>query len=349
MTAQGRLILEIHSSHMGPTITHSQRIDGFPCRIGRAYDNDVILHDPFVSPHHLEIGLHEEEGWVVRDLGSENGFALNDADTTGGEARLHSGDEMEIGKTRIVLFAEEHPVPPTIRLVRDHPWLRFLSGAGVGWLLFIVMAAGFMIATYFMNWTDDTPRRLAETAIGIMTMSLVWASAWALAGRLIRHQAKFSGHLGVFSLVLLLSLGLDYIDGYVAYLTNEGAFSQILSETMFFLLGAFLIYSCLTLSTEMRMRRRMTTAAVFAGGVVLGSFLFSLASSQGTELRPDYPSVIKPYLTDLAPSQDLDAFMKSNAELFESGRFKDFDDAKPAVSPDEAGAADGASEGATGE
>jgi serine/threonine-protein kinase len=44
-------------------------------RIGRAVDNEVVLYSAVVSRHHVEL-LHEQDQWLVRNLGS-NGTYLN--------------------------------------------------------------------------------------------------------------------------------------------------------------------------------------------------------------------------------------------------------------------------------
>ena len=51
-------------------------------RIGRAYDNDVVVDDPYVAPHHARIVRDEAGELFAEDLGSVNGlyagFVVND-------------------------------------------------------------------------------------------------------------------------------------------------------------------------------------------------------------------------------------------------------------------------------
>jgi predicted component of type VI protein secretion system len=49
--------------------------------IGRAADNDIILHDPLVSRHHAAVEP-SNGGWLVRDLSSVNGTFLDDLRVT---------------------------------------------------------------------------------------------------------------------------------------------------------------------------------------------------------------------------------------------------------------------------
>lgn len=70
-------------------------------QLGRHPDSDVMLDDITVSRRHVEIE-RTEEGYVVRDVGSLNGTYVNQERVD--RAVLHHGDELQIGKFRLVLF-----------------------------------------------------------------------------------------------------------------------------------------------------------------------------------------------------------------------------------------------------
>lgn len=69
---------------------------------GRHPDSDIFLDDITVSRRHAEVE-RGDEGWVVRDVGSLNGTYLNRERIE--EAPLHHGDELQIGKFRLVFFS----------------------------------------------------------------------------------------------------------------------------------------------------------------------------------------------------------------------------------------------------
>ena len=71
-------------------------------RLGRHPDSDVFLDDITVSRRHAEI-LRMGDTFVVKDVGSLNGTYLNRERID--EARLTNGDELQIGKFRLVFFA----------------------------------------------------------------------------------------------------------------------------------------------------------------------------------------------------------------------------------------------------
>jgi pSer/pThr/pTyr-binding forkhead associated (FHA) protein len=71
--------------------------------IGRHPDSDIFLDDVTVSRRHAEV-RHTGEKFTVNDVGSLNGTYLNRERIE--EADLHSGDELQIGKFRLVFLYE---------------------------------------------------------------------------------------------------------------------------------------------------------------------------------------------------------------------------------------------------
>jgi pSer/pThr/pTyr-binding forkhead associated (FHA) protein len=73
---------------------------------GRHPDSDIFLDDVTVSRRHAE--FHRESGtFTVRDVGSLNGTYVNRERVE--TATLSSGDEVQIGKFRLVFIAGPRP------------------------------------------------------------------------------------------------------------------------------------------------------------------------------------------------------------------------------------------------
>jgi pSer/pThr/pTyr-binding forkhead associated (FHA) protein len=93
---QGSALLIVHR---GPTagarfLLHSDRTS-----VGRNPSNDIFLDDATVSRSHAEFVRHHGQ-LVVRDLGSLNGTYVRGERVL--DTVLHSGDEVRIGKFRMV-------------------------------------------------------------------------------------------------------------------------------------------------------------------------------------------------------------------------------------------------------
>jgi pSer/pThr/pTyr-binding forkhead associated (FHA) protein len=72
-----------------------------PVRLGRHPDSEIMLDDITVSRRHATIE-RKPEGYVVTDAGSLNGTYVNQERID--QAILHHGDELQVGKFRLVLF-----------------------------------------------------------------------------------------------------------------------------------------------------------------------------------------------------------------------------------------------------
>ncbi|MGI9033774.1 MAG: FHA domain-containing protein [Acidimicrobiales bacterium] len=85
----------------GPNAGSKFALDQDVTRAGRHPDSDIFLDDITVSRRHAEI--IRRDGYVVRDVGSLNGTYLNRERID--EGRLAQGDELQIGKFKLVFFS----------------------------------------------------------------------------------------------------------------------------------------------------------------------------------------------------------------------------------------------------
>lgn len=69
-----------------------------PVVIGRAPDCDLLLQHESISRQHARIS-RDDEGWVLRDLGSKNGSRVNTFHVT--DQLLRNGDRLDLGTIRI--------------------------------------------------------------------------------------------------------------------------------------------------------------------------------------------------------------------------------------------------------
>jgi len=71
--------------------------------VGRHPDSDIFLDDVSVSRRHATF-TRSDAGYVISDLGSLNGSYVN-RDRIDNDVTLTGGDEVQIGKYRLIYFA----------------------------------------------------------------------------------------------------------------------------------------------------------------------------------------------------------------------------------------------------
>ena len=100
--AQDRALLIVER---GPDTGARFLLDGDAVTAGRHPGSDIFLDDITVSRHHVKF-VRTAEGWDVVDENSLNGTYVN-RDLVDGPAHLKQGDEVQIGKFRMVFFVSE--------------------------------------------------------------------------------------------------------------------------------------------------------------------------------------------------------------------------------------------------
>lgn len=85
----------------GPGEGSTFLLDSEVTTVGRHPESEVFLDDITVSRRHAEI-IRDVNGFLVRDVGSLNGTYLNRERVE--ESPLGSGDELQIGRFKLVLF-----------------------------------------------------------------------------------------------------------------------------------------------------------------------------------------------------------------------------------------------------
>ncbi len=87
----------------GPNAGSRFLLDKEVVTAGRHPESDIFLDDITVSRRHAEIRRGRNGGFSVHDVGSLNGTYLNRERVEEGE--LSNGDELQIGKFKLVFFA----------------------------------------------------------------------------------------------------------------------------------------------------------------------------------------------------------------------------------------------------
>lgn len=89
----GPILIVMHASTISTV-----HLSGAPVRLGREFDNEVVVGDPQASRRHAAI-LFDEGIAFIADRGSLNGLYVNGKKVA--SARLRHGDRIQIGLTEI--------------------------------------------------------------------------------------------------------------------------------------------------------------------------------------------------------------------------------------------------------
>jgi FHA domain len=203
--------IEILSRHRD--VVSRVRISGQGASIGRGYDNDVIVDDPFVAPRHLRVMRDEAGKIVAEDLGSTNGTFLDGSKSRIARLVIDGEKPLRIGQTLLRIRAPDYAVGPE-RIV---PVERAILPSFVIAALTVALL-GFVALRVWLAQTGEP--RLSNYLSPLLTitgMVLIWVGVWALISRILAGRSKFLRNLLIALVGYLATLIYNELARYAAF------------------------------------------------------------------------------------------------------------------------------------
>jgi hypothetical protein len=188
--------VEILSRHRD--VATRLRLAGPEARIGRGYDNDVVVDDPYVAAQHLRIFRDDAGRLVVEDMGSANGMFLDRGRDRLPRIITDGKLPIRIGQTFLRIRDNAHEVEAE-RIVPVHSGRRRI-------LMAVVLGALILgVDALKRGLTETGEPRISNYVTELLLVAataVAWVGIWALLARI------FSGHARFLSNLLIALAGL---------------------------------------------------------------------------------------------------------------------------------------------
>lgn len=312
------LIVEIHDAHRRlPAYRH---IAHFPLRIGRGYNNDIILNDPHVAAEHIVIEK-QEQGWLLRQMDRTNPPQLAGKNLQHETCAIQSGDEILLGKTLIRFFTPQHPVAPVKRLHDGVAGMLELSRelAIVSSLLLLLWLAQMLDAWLMTSEKIPLPRMAADV-LPVVGAALLWAMVWSLMAFVVRRKTDYLFFLSVTIFYFLADMLLENAIDYVAFNSSQVLLPQILSYITGGVLMTLMFYASMSHAMNMSARRKLVLSNVFAWTLVTLVVFVMQANQPAFNPDPHYSAVLKPDFAQWADIHSVEKFLQESEKLFPANK-----------------------------
>ncbi len=297
--------VEILSRHRDVVARH--RCEGTEVRIGRSYDNDVIVDDPFVAPRHLRVYRGEDGRLVAEDLGSANGLFVGESGDRVPRVAIDGDRPLRIGRTQLRIREASHEVAAereTVPMGRSWPLALGLA---------VAVIALELVSVWLSETTEPQASRYLLPPLLLLVLLLAWTSSWAVLSRIFAGQARFERHF-VIALTMLLALSI------YEELCDLGAFAlswRVLADYSY--VGAWGLFAvlCFLHLREIGPARLKLKAGVVGGlaVAVIGAQALAQSEMRAWVTQQSYLRDLKPPMLRIVPPQTDAAFFADAKRL----------------------------------
>ena len=288
-------------------LVQRQQFASLPIRLGRAYDNDLILDDAHAAAEHAVIDAYDDQHLMLRDLGSRNGTVH------GGKRHstvILGGDTVvRLGQTTLRVRGADFPVPPEVSDTTRYDWEGTKPAlAGLGLIALTAVVS---------NWLGDIQRfdivRYLLVIVYGMAAGLVWGAVWALANRLFSGGMRFGRHLFILGCGLAAMELWTVASHVVAYAYSLEGLTRYGSHVLVAIVCTMIFFHLGTIKPQ-HPRRFATTGVVLF--LISSSFiLINNLQAKGRLGDELYMSVLLPPAVRQSPDHSVAEFFGNAARL----------------------------------
>jgi hypothetical protein len=244
-------------------IAARSRIEAPEARIGRAFDNDVVVDDPHVAPHHVRVSRTEDGELFAEDLGTLNGLYAEHGGQRVSRLSLAHAPGIRIGRTVLRVHDGARQVEPERLLTPPRAHARWSGALAVG------LAAALLLVQWLGTTTQLSANILLLPILGLATGIAVWSALWAIQSRLFVGQARYALHLRIALTACLALVAWDQVAETVSFALASRAITEYGGLAAWAILGAACYAHLRVIGTRhMNFAMSLVVALVLAGATL---------------------------------------------------------------------------------
>jgi len=301
-------------------------LDKSELSIGRALDNDIILSDPTVEPHHLRILIDNEGQIELQNLANVNPARFENPRQDKFTVTMLP-IELDLGRISARILARNHRVEATKSLASDDSQMKHLYGHW-GWaalllvLCFLTSGFEFYFSSYnTLKWDELLNFVFRESVLSIAAFVL----SFSILERLLVNRWEIKPVIISVALIYLIYQLLSLLVVELMYLFSSDTPASIFNLAWYLLIVPAAVSIYLIRITHLGQRKGILLAILISSPFAIlaitqnptvGSFLDDFSSSA------NYQKSLSPLNWHLSQRVSIDAFI-GDATKLEPGEFSD--------------------------
>jgi hypothetical protein len=288
-------------------VLQRHKVAQLPIRIGRGYDNDIILDDAHSAASHAIVEADEHNQVVLRDLDSKNGVIFKGRRQA--SLSLDGDTVVRLGHTRLRVRGADFPVAQEIADTTMHGW----EGAAPASIGLALIALFSCLETWFSDIEPFALIRYLLVLASGLAAGLLWAGVWGLANRLFGSHARMGRHLFILGSALAVVGLWRALSAVLAYGLSLESLTRYGNLVTLGIACGMVFFHLITIKPHHPGRFLVASTVMLLAGAVL----MVMANVQSTGRAADelYMSVLLPPEVRHSPDHSVDQFLARATRL----------------------------------
>lgn len=288
-------------------------------KLGRAFDNDVILFNKHVCPYHAKLQQDEAGHWWLEDLSSVNGSFVLDRKAVVAKEPLRSGEICWLGEQALRLYDDAHPVAETMPFSVTAQRLQAM-GHWAFILLFALILAADQVVDIWLTLPKQLEHlwtvRLLELPKTLLIFC-IWPAILALWSRFNQQESHFLPQLSLTYAALASSSVWGAFCYWLGFNLDGSAVAQVIEVCGYTLILAALFSGNLWLATHWSIKAQTSVALAVALLATSGQWAGLLTPPAPFDRSLQYDSRLLPLPFYLGQGKDIQQYEQDLKQLFE--------------------------------
>lgn len=311
----GKIILEF-LDHFG-RVKERHRVESLPCTIGRGYENDIIIDDPYISPEHLVLDQDETGDFSLQDLNSTNGTYLLPSKQSIDHITLPLNSKIRLGHSTI-RFRDRRQVVKETQVDRLRVSLfNELLTSKLFFMFFQLLFIGFLYLQGYQNSSGEIEHgKVFFSDIMPLLLGLaVWAGIWAIISRISSHYFYFITHMTIVTMAILADYIITIVFSYLRFAFSKELTFDVLEHSSGILIMAAMFFAHLRFSSMMQVRRVIIISLSISFALTTLILFNAYVDKQDFRSTATMSDSIKAPYFRLVPNIGLEEFLRESESL----------------------------------
>ena len=307
------IVLELLSRKNIP-LKHYKFEQDYVC-VGRDFNNDLRLDDPYVCPSHMLVAIDPESGkLMVNDCQSTNGIKVNNKFVR--QATLNSQDVIKIGRTRLRIIDTKVPLAEAMPLSELEEDLSWLNQSFLAICLSFVLLGFLLLSKYLGSVQEFNLIKALPSELGQLAVFCLWPLSFAILAKVVKKESHIISQFSLMWIVVLIVNGLILLQKVAIFNIHPGAWFAWFELLVFASVVLIFIWLSLFIALHQANKRRNVIAISMTLIILAPIYALGFLSSEQFSPRPSYNPTLLPPAYNITSAAPTDKFINKAGSLF---------------------------------